>query len=126
MEFLEGLFTETAGEGGFLDNLITVAPMLIIFVLFYFVLIRPQTKKEKEDQKMRDSLEIADEVVTSGGIIGRVVSIKDDTLVIETGSDRCKIRVAKWAIAQNLTAKEAAEEAKAAKDEKKEEKKDEK
>lgn len=114
MTFLDGLFdfgnTAAAGEGGgLLDNLITLAPLLIVFALFYFFLIRPQNKKEKEDQKMRENLEIADEVVTNGGIIGRVVSIKEDTVVIETGSDRCKIRVAKWAIAQNLTAKEAAE-----------------
>ena len=55
---------------------------------------------------MRDNLDIGDEIVTAGGIIGRVVSIKDDKLVIETGSDRSKIRIAKWAVSQNLTAAE--------------------
>ena len=52
------------------------------------------------------TLQIADEIMTSGGIIGRIVSMKEDTLVIETGSDRSKIRIARWAVAQNLTAME--------------------
>ena len=66
-----------------------------------------QQKKDKEDKAMRENLDIGDEIVTAGGIIGRIVSIKDDTLVIETGSDRSKVRIAKWAVSQNLTAIEA-------------------
>ena len=57
---------------------------------------------------MRENLEIGDEIITAGGIVGLVVSIKEDTVVIETGSDRSKIRIAKWAVAQNITAKEKA------------------
>ena len=64
-------------------------------------MIRPQKKREKEVEKMRSSIEVGDEIVTSGGIIGRVVSIREDTIVIETGSDRSKIRIARWAIQQN-------------------------
>ena len=71
------------------------------------MLIRPQQKKDKEDKAMRENLDIGDEIVTAGGIIGRIVSIKDDTIVIETGSDRSKIRITKWAVSQNLTAAEA-------------------
>ncbi|MGN0632321.1 MAG: preprotein translocase subunit YajC [Oscillospiraceae bacterium] len=77
--------------------------LVLIIVFFYFLIIRPQKKQEKKEKAMRDSLEIGDEVVTNGGIVGIVFSIKDDTVVIETGSDRSKIRVMKWAIAKNLT-----------------------
>ena len=99
--------TETASElpagAGILGSLGTFLPMILIFVAFYFFLNRPQQKKEKEVQKMRQSLEVGDEVVTSGGIIGRVVSLKEDNVVLETGSDRSKIRVARWAIQLNNT-----------------------
>ena len=83
--------------------LIQLLPLVLIFVVFYFMLIRPQKKREKAVQQMRSSLEVGDEIVTAGGIIGRVVSIKDDTLVIETGSDRSKIRIARWAVQANNT-----------------------
>ena len=74
------------------------------------MLIRPQQKKDKEDRAMRENLDIGDEVVTAGGIIGIVVKITEDTVVIETGSDRSKVRVKKWAIAENTTAKEKSAE----------------
>ena len=76
---------------------------LTVLIVFYFVLIRPQKKKEKQDAQMRKNLQVGDEVVTAGGIVGIVFSVKEDTVVIETGGDRSKIRVKKWAIAQNLT-----------------------
>ncbi len=99
---------EAAPEGmGMVALLIQMLPLLLILVVFYFMLIRPQKKKEKEVQKMRSSLEVGDEVVTSGGIIGRVVSMREDTVVIESGSDRSKIRVARWAIQQNNTIHDA-------------------
>ena len=75
-------------------------PMIVIF---YFLLIRPQRKREKAEQNMRSSLEVGDEIVTKGGIIGRVVSIRDDNLMIETGSDRNKIRIVRDAVATNRT-----------------------
>ena len=82
-------------------------PMLVmlvgLFAVMYFFLIRPQKKKEKKDKQMRDNLQIGDEVVTAGGIIGIVFSIKDDTVVIETGGDRSKIRVKRYAIASVVT-----------------------
>ena len=66
----------------------------------YFLVIRPNSKKKKKEQKMRDSVQVGDDITTIGGIMGRVVSIKDDnqTMVIETGTDRAKIRIAKWAL----------------------------
>lgn len=80
--------------------LMTFIPLILIFVFFYFLILRPQKKQEKKDQQMRDNLEVGDEIVTNGGIVGIVFSIKDDTVVIETGGDRSKIRIKKWAIAK--------------------------
>ena len=94
--------------------LATFIPLILMIVVFYFLLIRPQKKRDKEVQKMRENIEIADEIVTIGGIIGRVVSIKDDTVVIETASDHSKIRMARWSIQQNITATERAAQEQAA------------
>ena len=91
---------ESAAEGGVLESIITFAPIVVIIVVFYFMLIRPQQKKDKEDRAMRENLEIGDEIATIGGIIGIVVSVKEDTVVIETGSDRSKIRILKSAVGQ--------------------------
>ncbi len=87
----------------------TVIMFVLVIVFFYFLIIRPQKTQEKKEKAMRDSLEVGDEVITNGGIVGIVFSIKDDTVVIETGSDRSKIRVMKWAIAKNLTVHEGDE-----------------
>ena len=89
-------------------TLIQLLPILLIVVVFYFFLIRPQKKKEKEVAEMRSNIQVGDEVTTAGGIIGRVVSIREDTVVIETGSERSKVRIARWAIQQNNTANEQA------------------
>lgn len=86
--------------------LVTFLPLVLIFVFFYFFILRPQRNQEKKDKAMRENLEIGDEVVTNGGIVGIVFQVKEDTVVIETGGDRSKIRVKKWAIAQNLTTHE--------------------
>ena len=72
--------------------------LALMLVMLYFLIYRPQKKQEKKDAAMRSSLEIGDQVTTIGGIIGRVVAIKDDTFVLETGADRVKIRFTKNAI----------------------------
>ena len=72
--------------------------LALMVVLLYFMIYRPQKKQEKKDAAMRNSLEIGDQVTTIGGVIGRVVALKDDTFVLETGSDRVKIRFTKTAI----------------------------
>lgn len=96
-------FLETAsGSGSMWSSIIMMA--LIIVVLWFFI-IRPQRKKDKETAKMRSELQVGDEIVTIGGIIGIIVSMKEDSLVIETGSDRSKVRLARWAISgKNTTA----------------------
>ena len=73
-------------------------PLVVLIVVFYFVLIRPQRKRDKQEREMRNSISVGDEISTIGGFIGRVVSIKDDTLVIESSSDRTKLKIYRWAI----------------------------
>lgn len=70
----------------------------VLIVAMYFILIRPQRKKEKEQKLMRSAIEVGDEIVTIGGISGHIVSIKDDAVIIESGSDRDKVKIMKWAI----------------------------
>lgn len=74
--------------------------LVLLIVVFYFFGIRPQRKKEKAENAMRNSLEVGDEITTIGGIIGKIVSIKDETCVIETAHDRTKIRILKTAISR--------------------------
>ncbi len=92
------MLTAPATEGGLLSNISPILLMVVMLGVMYFMLIRPQRKKEKEQRDMRGSVEVGDGVTTIGGIIGRVVSIKDDTIIIESGADRNKIRFQKWAI----------------------------
>jgi preprotein translocase subunit YajC len=108
--------TGDAGAGTSGSLLATLIPFALVIVVFYFFLIRPQKKQEKEAAKMRDSLQVGDEVTTIGGVIGRVVSIKDETFTLETSRDRTKIRFLRSAIKSvdvkvaDLRAVEAAEE----------------
>lgn len=80
--------------------------MVALFGIMYFVMIRPQKKKQKEEQEMRDAIQIGDEITTIGGICGRVVTVKEDSLVIETGADRNKMKITRWAIQTNNTAED--------------------
>ncbi len=77
---------------------ITIIMIVGLVLVFYFFAIRPQKKQEKQDQEMRDSLAVGDEITTIGGIIGKVISIKDETFVLETTKDRTKIRFLRGAI----------------------------
>ncbi len=100
---LEAAAEGAAGKGSMLTMLL---PMLLLFVGMYFLMIRPQKKQQKKDQEMRDSTQVGDEVTTIGGIMGRVVTVKEDALIIETGADRNKMKIARWAIQVNNTATE--------------------
>ncbi len=106
----------SAQSGGFGP----IIMLVVMIVLMYFLTIRPQKKKQKEEQQMRDSIQIGDEITTIGGIMGRVVTVKEDSIVIETGADRVKMRFQRWAIQTNETANARMEaERKAAADAKK-------
>lgn len=80
------------------NMLVMFLPLILVIALMYFFMIRPQKKQERMDAQMRDSLQVGDEVTTIGGIIGRVVSIKDETFTLETSRDRTKIRFLRTAI----------------------------
>lgn len=77
--------------------------LILMFVVMYFILIRPQKKKEKESKAMQSSLQVGDEIVTIGGIVGLVVQVNKDTVVIETTSNRNKLRIKNWAVQENIT-----------------------
>ena len=88
----------TAGASGMNSLMSTVLMIALIGLLGYFLLYRPQKKQEKAVAAMRSSLKVGDEISTTGGILGKVLQIKDDFIVIETGNDRTKLKLAKWAI----------------------------
>ncbi len=111
-------------EGGSTGDMMPMILMMAaLFAAMYFFTIRPQKKQQKMEQEIRENTQIGDEITTIGGICGKVVSVKDDTIVIETGSDRVKIKFKKYAIQTNHTANEKIqaqrEAAKAAMQEKK-------
>jgi preprotein translocase subunit YajC len=92
-----------AGGNTVVTLLTTLLPIVLMVVIFYFLLIRPEKKRSKKMKDMLDNLQVADEIVTTGGIIGRVLSVKEDTVLIETGSDRTRLRVLRSSIAENRT-----------------------
>ena len=100
-----GQSAQGAQNGGGLTMLLPIA--LLVGMMFF--MNRSQKKKQKEEQEKRDSVQIGDEITTIGGIMGRVVTVKEETLIIETGADRNKMKIAKWAISVNNTANEKAE-----------------
>ena len=85
--------------------------LVLMIAVFYFLLIRPENKRKKEAEAMRNAVKEGDEVTTIGGLIGTVVSVKDEKFVMETSADRVRIEFAKWAISSNDTAAAAAQEA---------------
>jgi preprotein translocase subunit YajC len=85
-----------AGVGG--SNLLGVLMLPLLAVVFYFLIIRPESKRKKAAAKLRNELVVGDEVTTIGGLVGRVVAIKDDAVTMETGADKVKIKIMRWAI----------------------------
>lgn len=108
--------------GGF--SWVSIAILVLMLVVMYFILIRPQKKQEKADQQMRNSLQVGDEIITIGGIIGEVVSIRDETLVLETSHDRTRIRILKSAVGKVNRPDDNSTPAKPEKADKKADKKD--
>lgn len=112
------------GENG--GGMTFILIMALMFGVMYFTSIRPQKKRQQQEQEMRNAVEVGDEITTIGGICGRVVTVKEENLIIETGADRNKMTITRWAVQQNnsanerlaaqrAAAKEAAEKAKAEK-----------
>jgi preprotein translocase subunit YajC len=98
----EATTTDTAATGSTLSNvvsmLVSLLPMVLIFVVFYFFLIRPQKKKDKQVQDMLNALKVHDRVCTIGGIYGTITAIKDDTVTLSVGKDHVNLVFARWAI----------------------------
>ncbi len=90
--------TETSTVSGVVSMLVSLLPMVLIFVVFYFFLIRPQKKKDKQVKDMLDALKVSDRVCTIGGIYGTITAIKDDTVTLSVGKDHVNLVLARWAI----------------------------
>ena len=100
MYFLEAGTTATG------SNSSMILMLVAMFAIMYFVMIRPQKKRQKEEQEMRNAVEVGDEITTIGGICGKVVIVKEQHLIIETGADRNRMQITRWAVQQNNTATE--------------------
>ena len=101
MNFISLATDATANQGGSMWG--TLIMFAVVIAVFYFFMIRPQKKRQKEEEKMRNSLQIGDEITTIGGISGRVVSVNDDSVVLESPADHSKIKIMRWAIQSNNT-----------------------
>ena len=108
LQFLENAVNEAPQSGGMLGSILMMVALLGVF---YFLMIRPENKRKKEAEAMREAVKEGDQVTTIGGMIGTVVSVKDDKFVMETSADRVRVEYAKWAISSNDTAAAAAQEA---------------
>ena len=100
----------------------SIIMIVAMFALMYFLMIRPEKKRKQQAENMRNALKKGDSIVTIGGIMGKVVSVSDESFVIETSEDRVRIEFAKWALNTNSTQQEAQAAAAAAKKGKKAEK----
>lgn len=89
---------EIPASSQFIVMLVNLLPLILIFVVFYFLLIRPQQKKDKEAKAMLNALKVGDRVCTIGGIYGTITRIKDDVLTVEVGDAKTPMKFARWAI----------------------------
>ena len=93
------LDTAAAAQGSALGSTLSlIIPLALCAIVFYFFLYKPQKKQENEAAQMRSNLQVGDEITTIGGIIGKIISIKDETILIETSKDKTKIRLLKTAV----------------------------
>lgn len=85
------------------STLSVVIPFVILIAIFYFLLIRPENKRKKAAAKMRSELNVGDQITTIGGIVGTVCNISEDTIVIESGADRVRVELTRWAVSNKGT-----------------------
>ncbi|MFA6729596.1 MAG: preprotein translocase subunit YajC [Eubacteriales bacterium] len=88
----------TNQDGSIWTTLLTFAPFVVLIAVFYFFMIRPQNKRQRETESMRESVMRGDVVTTVGGIVGVVIVVKDNNILLETSGDKTRIQVQKWAI----------------------------
>lgn len=109
--FITPAYAQTAGGGGPLGSLGSFVPLVLIFVIFYFFIIRPQQKRAKEHKAMLGALRRGDQVVTGGGIMGKVVRVKDDDAEIEVEiAEGVKVKVVRATVSQVVSRTEPAAE----------------
>ena len=101
MAFVFAGCTSSSAGGDSSSMIPSLVMLVLLFVMMYFFMIRPEKKRKQEAQTMRDSLEVGDKIITIGGIVGRVVHISNDRITFETGEDRVRLEVTKWAISSN-------------------------
>ena len=106
IHFLEA--TATSGAAGSMGS--SIIMIVAMIGIFYFMLIRPENKRKKEAEQTRNSVKAGDEITTIGGIVGKVINVKEDKIVIETSADQVRVELMKWAISSNETAVAAARE----------------
>ena len=80
------------------EGLVSFSPLVVLFIAMYFLMIRPQKKKDKQIADMRNSLQVGDEIVTIGGICGKIVKTKDESIIIAVGADKVKFEMKRWAV----------------------------
>ena len=105
LQFLEAATTGAEPQGSIITMLL---PLVAMIGVFYFLMIRPENKRKKEAEQMRSSVKVGDNITTIGGIVGKIVNVKDDKIVIETSADQVRMELTKWAISTNETAAAAA------------------
>ena len=94
----EGEAAATPEAGALMGSFTSLLLPIGLLVLMYFFLIRPQKKQEKQIASMRNGLVVGDEISTNGGLIGRIIKINDDIITIETGSDKTRLKIFRWAV----------------------------
>lgn len=85
------------------QNISMIVMLVVMLAVFYFMLIRPENKRKKEAEKMRSELAVGDVITSIGGIIGTICAVKENTIVIESGADRVRIELTKWAVSSKGT-----------------------
>ena len=94
------LFYTAAGAGS-ASMMSLMLPLVLMIAVMYFLMIRPENKRKKQAEEMRNSLKKGDQITTIGGIIGKIVQVTDETIIIETSDDRVRMELTKWAVSTN-------------------------
>ena len=87
----------------------TLVMLVVLFAFMYFAMIRPESKRKKQAEEMRNSLKKGDQITTIGGIVAKIVMINEETIIVETSDDRVRMELTKWAVSVNNTQQQAAE-----------------
>ena len=95
---VSGCAPAASGSSSSTGNWTSLIMLVVIMVIFYFMIMRPESKKKKQQEQMRNELSVGDEIITIGGLVGKIVSVSEENIVFETSEDRVRIEVTKWAV----------------------------